>query len=129
MISIFEVKISFHDSDHINKNYVFETNKNDESSEDLPYILKKNYSELQGTFKSIVDMCKEVTFYEADRIVVSYQDPKGQGYLVGKHLKTVEVEKADDIAVSVNESNVIKIKRIAAGLKTVMEFVPVNKQK
>lgn len=122
MTSDFKVLIKMYSVDCIDDYY--------KPTQTVPPILKNKYIEdLSKIFKSIMDRCSKMERAEDGwRYVIRYGDKLGkyEGFFLGKTIKIVQVEAEDATSFTINQSNVIKIKSIVSGVKTVMEFTPVT---
>lgn len=97
----------------------------------VPHLLaEKTVVDLVEIFKGLVDRFKQVQTIENDHMIVRImkKDKSGgliyEGLFIGRLIKRDDVSKEDGATLTINESNVIKVKRILDGVKTVMEFRP-----
>lgn len=110
--------------DQVNKKYshqIFE----DPAIKVTPHIMDNKLQALRSIFFDIFDDSISILNNDTHILVFKYTNLRFEGYFVGKLLKRVEVTKKNSTTLSVDDSNVVKVKKIASGIKTVIEFKPV----
>lgn len=117
----YDIKCLIHTDDQINKNYSYDTYEGTDLKV-IPHIFHKNVTVLRALFSEIVESGLVKT--DNERVLVWYSDLQNEGYFVAKLLKKEQVNEKDSTTLSINDAHVVKIKKIASGVKTVIEFRP-----